>query len=65
MLKWTDVSEIAIELSEEYPDENPIQINFVTLRDRVMDLRNFSDDANRCGEKILEAIQMAWIEELD
>ena len=65
MLKWTDVSEIAIELSEEYPDENPIQINFVTLRDRVMGLRNFSDDANRCGEKILEAIQMAWIEELD
>ena len=65
MLKWTDVSEIAIELSEEYPDENPIQINFVTLRDRVLDLSNFSDDANRCGEKILEAIQMAWIEELD
>tara|TARA_A200000113_G_scaffold92619_1_gene82950 strand:+ start:2773 stop:2970 length:198 start_codon:yes stop_codon:yes gene_type:complete len=65
MLKWTDVSEIAIELSEEYPDENPIQINFVTLRDRVMDLSNFSDDPNRCGEKILEAIQMAWIEELD
>tara|TARA_B100000886_G_scaffold90407_1_gene59631 strand:- start:2132 stop:2329 length:198 start_codon:yes stop_codon:yes gene_type:complete len=65
MLKWTDVSEIAIELSEEYPDENPIQINFVTLRDRIMDLSNFSDDANRCGEKILEAIQMAWIEELD
>ena len=65
MLKWTDVREIAIELSEEYPDENPIQINFVTLRDRVMDLSNFSDDANRCGEKILEAIQMAWIEELD
>ena len=65
MLKWTDVSEIAIELSEEYPDENPIQINFVTLRDRVMDLSNVSDDANRCGEKILEAIQMAWIEELD
>ncbi|RZO08633.1 MAG: Fe-S assembly protein IscX [SAR92 clade bacterium] len=64
-MKWTDVSEIAIELSEEYPDENPIQINFVTLRDRVMDLSNFSDDANRCGEKILEAIQMAWIEELD
>ena len=65
MLKWTDVREIAIELSEEYPDENPIQINFVTLRDRIMDLSNFSDDANRCGEKILEAIQMAWIEELD
>tara|TARA_Y100000994_G_C15680309_1_gene437429 strand:+ start:1246 stop:1443 length:198 start_codon:yes stop_codon:yes gene_type:complete len=65
MLKWTDVSEIAIELSEKYPDEDPIQINFVTLRDRVMDLSNFSDDANRCGEKILEAIQMAWIEELD
>tara|TARA_B100000963_G_scaffold226867_1_gene197896 strand:- start:662 stop:811 length:150 start_codon:yes stop_codon:yes gene_type:complete len=48
-----------------YPDEDPLKINFVTLRDLVMSIDGFSDDANRCGEKVLEAIQMAWIEELD
>ena len=48
-----------------YPDEDPLKINFVTLRDLVMSIDDFSDDPNRCGEKVLEAIQMAWIEELD
>ena len=65
MLRWTDINDIAIELSEMYPDEDPLQINFVTLRDLVMSIDDFSDDPNRCGEKVLEAIQMAWIEELD
>ncbi len=65
MLRWTDINDIAIELSEMYPDEDPLKINFVTLRDLVMAIDGFSDDANRCGEKVLEAIQMAWIEELD
>ena len=57
--------DFAIELSEMYPDEDPLKINFVTLRELVMSIDNFSDDPNRCGEKVLEAIQMAWIEELD
>lgn len=65
MLRWTDINDIAIELSETYPDEDPLKINFVTLRELVMSIDNFSDDPNRCGEKVLEAIQMAWIEELD
>jgi FeS assembly protein IscX len=65
MLKWTDVLDIAIELSEQYEDVDPRQINFVDLRNWVMALENFDDDPNRCGEKILEAIQMAWIEEVD
>ena len=65
MLRWTDINDIAIELSEMYPDEDPLKINFVTLRERVISIDNFSDDPNRCGEKVLEAIQMAWIEELD
>ena len=65
MLRWTDINDIAIELSEMYPDEDPLNINFVTLRELVMSIDNFSDDPNRCGEKVLEAIQMAWIEELD
>jgi FeS assembly protein IscX len=65
MLKWTDVYDIALELIENHPDVDPQYVNFVDLRDWVMRLENFSDDPDRCGEKILEAIQMTWIEELD
>ena len=62
-LKWTDVQDIAIELVEKYPDVDPRTVNFVDLRQWVMDLDDFSDDPDRCGEKILEAIQMHWMEE--
>ena len=65
MLKWTDIHDIAIELTDTYPDVDPQYINFVDLRKWVLDLDDFSDDPERCGEKILEAIQMAWMEELD
>ena len=65
MLRWTDINDIATELSEMYPDEDPLKINFVTLRDLVMSIDDLSDDPNRCCEKVLEAIQMAWFEELD
>lgn len=64
-LKWTDVLDIAIELEEQYPDLDPMTISFPDLYQRVMDLDAFDDDPSRCGEKILEAIQMAWIEEKD
>lgn len=62
-MKWTDIHDIAIELAENYPDVDPLAVNFVDLRKWVMDLSDFDDDPNRCGEKILEAIQAAWIEE--
>jgi FeS assembly protein IscX len=62
-LKWTDTLDIAIELDEAHPDVNPLQINFVDLRGWVMDLEEFDDAPEHCGERILEAIQMAWIEE--
>lgn len=64
-LKWTDVQEISIELADSRTDVDPKTINFVDLRNMVMALEAFDDDPDRCGEKILEAIQMAWIEELD
>jgi FeS assembly protein IscX len=63
-LHWTDVNEIAIQLAEAHTEVNPLQINFVELRNWVMALPEFSDDPARCGEKILEAIQAAWIEEV-
>lgn len=63
-LKWTDVLDIAIALSERHPDVDPMTIRFTDLRQWVMDLEDFDDDANRCGEKVLEAIQMAWMDEV-
>ena len=64
-MKWTDVFDIAIELSEAHPDVDPLSINFVDLRNWVMALEDFDDDPDHCGEKILEAIQQSWIEELE
>ena len=62
-LKWIDTLDIAIELDEIYPDTDPAAVNFVDLRDWTMKLEKFDDDPSHCGERILEAIQMAWIEE--
>ncbi|MRI34543.1 Fe-S assembly protein IscX [Endozoicomonas sp. OPT23] len=64
-MKWTDVYDIAIELAEAYPDTDPKFVNFVDLRSWVMALESFDDEPERCGERILEAIQAAWIEELE
>jgi FeS assembly protein IscX len=62
-MKWTDSLEIAIALSEKFPDTDPKTIRFTDLHKWVLELDEFLDDPNRSGEKILEAIQMAWIEE--
>ena len=64
-MKWTDSREIAIALFDKFPDQDPAKINFVDLRNRVLALEGFDDDPKRSGEKILEAIQMAWIEEAE
>jgi FeS assembly protein IscX len=64
-LKWTDTLDIAIELDEQHPEVDPLQVNFVDLRNWVMALDDFDDDPEHSGERILEAIQMAWIEERD
>ena len=63
-MKWTDVNDIAIELCEAHPEVDPLTVRFTDLRDWVMALNGFDDDAERCGEKILEAIQMAWLDEI-
>jgi len=62
-LKWTDTLELVIALDEDYPDVDPKHVNFVDLRNWIMALDEFDDDPARCGERILEAVQMAWIEE--
>jgi FeS assembly protein IscX len=62
-MKWIDTREIAIALAETRPDTDPKVVRFTDLRDWVMALPDFDDDPKHCGEKILEAIQMAWIDE--
>ena len=64
-LQWSDALDIAIELLESQPQVDPRYINFVDLHRWVLALPDFSDDPQRGGEKVLEAIQAAWIEELD
>jgi FeS assembly protein IscX len=62
-LKWVDSLDIAIELDEAHPGVDPTQVRFTELREWVLALDEFDDDPEHSGEKILEAIQMAWIEE--
>lgn len=64
-MKWTDVSDIAIELAEAHPGQDPTRVNFVDLMNWVMALPGFADDPQHCGEKVLEAIQQAWIDEVE
>lgn len=63
VLKWVDSLEIAIELDEAYPDVDPKSVNFVELRQWILDLDDFNDDPEHSGERILEAVQLAWMEE--
>jgi FeS assembly protein IscX len=64
-VKWTDTLEIAIALLEKHPGVDPQYVRFTDLFEWVQELEGFDDDPNHCGEKILEAIQAAWIEEAE
>lgn len=64
-MKWTDSQRIAEELFDKYPAIDPKTIRFIDLMEWVMALEDFDDDPKHCGEKILEAIQLAWIEEAE
>lgn len=64
-MKWTDTLRIAEDLADTHDDIDPKTIRFTQLRQLVLDLPDFDDDPDRCGEKILEAIQQAWIEETE
>lgn len=64
-MKWTDVQEIAILLFETYPDIDPLTLRFTDLHSKITKLPGFDDDPKRSNEKILEAIQMRWLDERD
>lgn len=63
-MKWTEVLEIAIQLAEAHPEVDPATVRFTDLHNMVVDLPEFDDDHSRGGEKVLEAIQQAWIDEI-
>ena len=62
-MKWTDTHQIAGALYDKFPETDPLTIRFTDLHNWIVDLEGFNDDHQRGGEKILEAIQAAWIEE--
>lgn len=64
-MKWTDTLDIAIELSEKHADIDPQYVRFTDLHRWVTELEGFDDDPTKSNEKILEAIQMTWIDEMD
>jgi FeS assembly protein IscX len=64
-VRWTDVREIAIALADRHPEVDPLSVRFTDLHRWVRELPGFSDDPDRSNEKILEAIQMTWLDERD
>ena len=64
-LKWTDTIEIAILLEEKFPGKDNVNLRFTDLHSWIVELEDFEDDPENSNEKILEAIQMAWIDERD
>ena len=64
-MKWTDIQQIAEQLYDEHPNVDPKSVRFVDLHNYVVDLKGFDDDHTRGGEKVLEAIQQAWINEAE
>ena len=64
-MRWTDVREIAIALAERHPEVDPLSVRFTDLHRWVTELPGFSDDPQASNEKVLEAIQMTWLDERD
>lgn len=64
-LKWIDSQEIALDLLEQYPEVDPKALHFPELMQWVLALEHFDDDPKHCGERVLEAIQLAWMDEYD
>ena len=64
-LRWSDSLEIALDLIEIHAEVDPLKLHFTELRQWILDLERFDDDPNHCGERVLEAVQLAWIAEMD
>ena len=64
-MKWSDINDIAIDLEDAHPDADVVNLRFTDVWKWVQDLPSFDDDPQKSNEKVLEAIQMAWLDERD
>ncbi|WP_118179228.1 Fe-S cluster assembly protein IscX [Paraburkholderia phosphatilytica] len=64
-MKWTDTQDIAMALTDTHPDVDPQYVRFTDLHRWVTELEGFDDAPDKSSERILEAIQAAWIEDAD
>ncbi|GLT19539.1 Fe-S assembly protein IscX [Vibrio zhanjiangensis] len=64
-MKWTDSRDIAIELCDKFPDLDPKTVRFTDLHKWITELDEFDDEPNRSNEKILEAVILCWMDEMD
>jgi len=62
-MRWTDTFEVALALLDAYPDTDPLTLRFTELMQQVLTLPGFEDSEQNCNESVLEAIQMAWLDE--
>jgi FeS assembly protein IscX len=60
---WTDIYDIAIALEDKFPNHDILHLKFTDLQKHILELDGFLDTPNRCNEKILEAVQAAWLDE--
>lgn len=64
ILKWLDIQELALALIAAHPQQDPATVRFTDLREWILQLDDFDDDPAHCSERILEAVQQCWIDEL-
>lgn len=64
-LMWSDSNDLALALMDAHPDADPRTVRFTELSEWIIELDDFGDDPNHCGERVLEGVQMAWIDEMD
>lgn len=64
-LMWSDSNELAIALMEAHPETDPRSLRFTELREWIIALDDFADDPSHCGERVLEGVQLAWMDEVD
>jgi len=64
ILKWLDIQELTLALIDAHPQQDPTTVRFTDLREWILQLENFNDDPAHCSERILEAVQACWIEEM-
>lgn len=63
-LKWLDTLELTLALIDKYPQQDPTKLRFTELQKWILSLEEFEDDPKHCSERILEAVQQCWIDEI-